>query len=105
MTTKSRFEKEFKDVLDVLSKKKRSAFQKANRERMFLTRKWAQRHGKRKSPKWVSHVYSHHKRPIMAMRGWYFFHGFAVRTRVTKTKTGKKKYWLDLYDSVARKLK
>lgn len=96
-------EAEVEDVIKKVKKLKTSKFQEMNRDRMFLTREFAKSYGRRKTPKWTPTVWSRHKRPLMLMRGYYFGFGHAVRTRVTEDKKGKK-YWLDLYDGLARQV-
>jgi len=95
---------EIDDVLDELQKKKKSGFLKEIREREQRTNAWALRYGKRKIPRYVEHLWSHHKDMIGLARGYYHTFGFA--TKVIETGAGKqKKYHLMLYDTVARHLK
>ncbi len=98
--------KEIDDVLKELQKKQKKEYKKEVKQRMQQTERWAKRWGKRAKPRWDRHFWSYHPEILKLVRGYYHTFGFA--TRITKGKTikkGKRKHYLELYDTVARRLR
>lgn len=101
------FKQELDDVFTSLKKANRKKFIKENKERMKYTREWAKRYGKRKNPRWTSIYWSYRPEIIKLMRGYYsaFPKSYATRLRKVKTKRHGTRYYLEIYDTVAKQLR
>jgi len=93
-----------KEFLAHLKKEERKIRKKEMLEKMRYTRQWAKKYGLRKKPKWENYLTSRQKEIVALAEGYYSYFGFATRIRKRKTKKGTV-YTLQLYDSLARRLK
>lgn len=96
--------KELDDVLLEIDRDRKLNRRKYNKIRMKNTEEWAKLYGKRKKPVWSNQFSSYHERVVLVLRGYYNSVGFATRVKKIKTKKGTK-YTLQLYDTVARRLR
>lgn len=96
--------KEMDDVLLEIEQKRKKTFRTWNKKRIKLTDDWAKSYGKRRKPKWTNFLSSYHRRIIDIAQGYYGYIGFATKLKKKKTKKGTL-YTLQLYDTVARRLR
>ena len=96
---KGKLEKRFSD--EALDKQ----LEKRKRLRMHNTREWSMTYGNGKIPTWTKVRSSTNRAIIQANRAWYMTRQIPTRVRVKLLKSGKKRYYLDLYNHTARKLR
>jgi len=106
-TTTRPKKKDMMDILESLSKnlKKKNISEKERirRVRMYDTREWSMRWGNGKIPKWTEVNWSPSRQPIIFARTWYQLYSVPTRVRTKTLKTGKKRFYLDIYNHTARK--
>lgn len=77
--------------------------EETRRKRMRNTRELSFTFGKGKIPEWKTRLSSNSKGSVLAAKAWYQVNGYATRARVKTLKSGKRKYYLDIYNNVAFK--
>ena len=106
------FKKEVTEAVDALEDLAKAARAKAirqdaamRRSRMRYTKAWAGTYGKGK-PRWKPVLKSSRYEPLALADSYYTILGFATKTtHKVDRRTGKRWYYLQLYDSVARSLR
>ena len=103
--------KKSNDILDSLSKRLRKPFTKKGRieqaemirrVRMQDAREWSMKSGSGKIPEWTEINWSPDRAPIMFARAWWKLRAVPTRVRTKTLKSGKKRYYLDIYNHTAR---
>lgn len=99
------------DILVSLSKRLRKPLTKKGRiehaemirrVRMQNTREWSMKSGSGKIPKWTEINWSPSRTPIIFARAWWQTRDVPTRIRTKTLKSGKKRYYLDIYNHTAR---
>jgi len=102
------------DVLESLRKRLERRFsekalememEKRRRIRMQDTREWSMKMGNGKIPKWTTIKSSPKRASIQLARAWYMSWKTPTRVRVKTLKSGKKKYYLDIYNHTTKKMR